>query len=143
MAERYKHTQVGYVTTGGLIAGAVLVGVILADTSLNSILIGVLVIIGIFIIMFSSLTVIIRGDYLEVRFGFGPIRKRYKLNEIESAQAVRNKWYYFWGIRLTPYGWLYTVSGLHAVEIKLKTGKTFRIGTDNPQELEEAIQQAI
>ncbi len=38
---------------------------------------------------------------------------------------------------------LYNVSGFDAVEIKLRTGKKFRIGTDVPQELEEAIRQAI
>ena len=92
--------------------------------------------------MFSSLTVVIREDYLEMRLGFSPIRKRIKLHEIESAQAVRNKWYYFWGIRLTPHGWLFAVSGLQAVEIKMKRGNKFRIGTDTPQELEEAIRQA-
>jgi len=38
---------------------------------------------------------------------------------------------------------LYNVSGFDAVEIKLRTGKKFRIGTDVPQELEKAIEQAI
>ncbi|GAI51787.1 unnamed protein product [marine sediment metagenome] len=69
--------------------------------------------------------------------------KRFKLNEIESCQVVKNHWYYGWGIRLTPHGVLYNVSGFDAVEIKLRTGKKFRIGTDVPQELEEAIRQAI
>lgn len=41
--------------------------------------------------------------------------------------------------RMTPHGWFYNVSGLSAVEIKLKTGIKYRIGTDVPQELEEAI----
>ena len=86
---------------------------------------------------------VIGEDEVEARFGPGPIRKRFKLNEIESCQVVRNHWYYGWGIRLTPHGVLYTVSGLDAVEIKLRTGKKFRIGTDVPQELEEAIRQAI
>jgi hypothetical protein len=87
--------------------------------------------------------VVIWEEELEARFGPGPIRKRFKLNEIESCQVVKNHWYYGWGIRLTPHGWLYNVSGFHAVEIKLRTGKKFRIGTDVPQELEEAIRQAI
>jgi hypothetical protein len=87
--------------------------------------------------------VVIWEEELEARFGPGPIRKRFKLNEIESCQVVKNHWYYGWGIRLTPHGVLYNVSGFHAVEIKLRTGKKFRIGTDVPQELEEAIRQAI
>jgi len=102
-----------------------------------------LVVIAIALVLFSSLTVVIREDELEARFGPGPIRKRFKLNEIESCQVVKNHWYYGWGIRFTPHGVLFNVSGFHAVEIKLRTGKKFRIGTDVPQELEEAIRQAI
>jgi len=78
-----------------------------------------------------------------VRFGPGPIRKRVKLNEIESCKVVKNHWYYGWGIRLTPHGILYNVSGFYAVEIKLRTGRLYRIGTDTPQELEVAIRRAL
>ncbi len=56
---------------------------------------------------------------------------------------MKNPWYYGWGIRLTPHGWLYNVSGSYAVEIKTKTGKKYRIGTDVPNELEKAIRQSI
>ncbi len=93
--------------------------------------------------LFSTLTVVIGEDELDVRFGPGVIRKRFKLRDIKSCQAVRNHWYYGWGIRSTPQGWLYNVSGLDAVEIKLRTGKRLRIGTDAPQELEMAIRQSI
>jgi len=94
-------------------------------------------------VLFPSLTVVIREEELLVQFGPGVIRKRFKLNEIESCQAVKNPWYYGWGIRSTPHGMLFRVSGFHAVQIKLITGKEYLIGTDAPQELEEAIRQAI
>ncbi len=47
-------------------------------------------------------------------------------------------WYYGWGIRgwLWPKMWIYNVSGFDAVEIKLKNGKMYRIGTDEPKKLE-------
>lgn len=51
--------------------------------------------------------------------------------------------YYGWGIHLTPHGWLYNVSGSDAVEIRMKTGKKYRIGTDVPEELERAISRSI
>ena len=121
----------------------VLIGVVLANAGINWIAIGVLVVITVALVLFSSLTVIIWEEELEVRFGPGPIRKRFKLNEIKSCHVVKNPWYYGWGIRLTPHGMLFRVSGFDAVEIKLRTGKKFRIGTDVPQELEEAIRQAI
>ncbi len=143
MIERYKHTQVGYLIITVMAAVMVLIGIVLANAGMNWIAIGVLLIITVALVLFSSLTVVIREDELEVRFSLGLIRKQFKLNEIESCQVVKNPWYYGWGIRLTPHGWLYRVSGFDAVEIKLRTGKKFRIGTDVPQELEEAIRQAL
>ena len=143
MIKRYEHTQVGYLIIVAMAAVMVLIGVVLANAGINWIAIGVLVVIAIALVLFSSLTVVIWEEELEARFGPGPIRKRFKLNEIESCQVVKNHWYYGWGIRLTPHGVLYNVSGFDAVELKLRTGKRFRIGTDVPQELEEAIRQAI
>ena len=143
MIERYKHTQVGYLIIIAMAVAMVWIGIVLANTGINWLALGVLVVIALALVLFSSLTVVIREEELEVRFGPGPIRKQFKLNEIESCQVVRNHWYYGWGIRLTPHGVLYNVSGFHAVEIKLRTGKKFRIGTDVPQELEEVIRQAI
>jgi hypothetical protein len=40
-------------------------------------------------------------------------------------------------------GWLYNVFGSFAVEIRLKNGKKYRIGTDDPQGLNNAIQQDL
>ncbi len=143
MIKRYEHTQVGYLIIVVMAAVMVLIGVVMANAGINWIAIGVLFVIAVALVLFPSLTVIIWEEELEVRFGPGPIRKRFKLNEIESCQVVKNHWYYGWGIRLTPHGVLYNVSGFYAVEILLRTGKKFRIGTDVPQELEEAIGQAI
>jgi len=38
---------------------------------------------------------------------------------------------------------IYNISGFDAVEIKMKDGKRYRIGTDEPKKLEVAITQAI
>ena len=126
-----------------IVAAMVAIGIILATTDVNLIAIAVMVVLAVVLVLFPSLTAVIREEELLVQFGPGVVRKRFKLNEIESCQVVKNHWYYGWGIRLTPHGVLYNVSGFHAVEIKLRTGKKFRIGTDVPQELEEAIRQAI
>jgi len=143
MIKQYEHTQVGYLIIVAMVAVMVLIGVILANTGFNWTAAVVLVVIAVALVLFSSLTVIIWEEELEVRFGPGVIRKRFKLNDIESYRIVRNPWYYGWGIRLTPHGVLYRVSGFHAIEIKLGTGSKYLIGTDVPQELEEAIRQAV
>ena len=143
MVKRYEHTQVGYFIVVAIVAAMVAIGIIMANAGVNWIATTVLVVLAVIVVLFHRLTVAINGEELVVQFGPGAIRKRFKLNEIESCEAVRIPWYYGWGIRSTPDGMVFRVSGFHAIQIKLKTGKKFLIGTDVPQELEEAIRQAI
>jgi hypothetical protein len=42
-----------------------------------------------------------------------------------------------------PRGWLYRVSGSYAVEIKMKSGKRYLIGSDEPQKLADFINEQI
>jgi len=94
---------------------------------------------------FVSFQVIIDGVYLRIKFSFGIYQKKFSLNEIISAKTIKNHWYYGWGIRiwLWPKMWIYNVSSFDAVEIKLKNGKTYRIGTDEPKKLEQIILNSI
>ena len=93
--------------------------------------------------LFSSLTVEVEGEELRHYFGPGFWKKTYLLEEIESIKQVRNSWIFGWGIRITPHGWLYNVSGLDAVQIQLRSGRKFRIGTDDPQGMIDAISQKV
>ena len=94
---------------------------------------------------FVTLQVVIDGEYLRIKFGFGIFQKKFSLTDIMAVKTVKNHWYYGWGIRiwLWPKMWIYNVSGFDAVEIKLKNGKTYRIGTDEPQKLEQTILHSI
>ena len=95
------------------------------------------------LLIFSTLTVSAGADSIRIRFGpIGLIQKSWPIPEISSVTTVINPWYYGWGIHWTPHGPLYNVSGRHAVEILLFSGKTFRIGTDEPETLKTAIEQA-
>ena len=109
----------------------------------NPFLLIILAALAVSLLLFSILTVKVDGEEVSVRFGVGLIHKRFPLSEIESHSAVRNPWYYGWGLRRTPIGWLYNVSGLEAVEITLKDGRKVRIGTDDPAGLEAAIGAAL
>lgn len=93
--------------------------------------------------LFNSLTVRVFSDRIYVAFGPGIIRKNIQINTITSVQKVKNKWYYGFGIRLIPGGEMYNVAGLGAIELKLTNGRVFRIGTDEPDKLLEAIQTRI
>ena len=83
------------------------------------------------------------NSYRHTQFGIGIIRKVFDLAGIIDVQTVVNKWYYGWGIRLTPHGWLFNVSGLQAVEITSKSGKKYRIGTDQPEKLAAVVRNNI
>jgi hypothetical protein len=97
------------------------------------------------LVSFATLTSSIDDKYLRIKFGYGIIARKFALNQIASVQSVKNHWYYGWGMKVWfwPYMWIYSVSGFDAVEIIMKNGKVYRIGTDAPSELEGAIKRVI
>ena len=140
----YKHRQTGKLLLYTLGFGAAITAALLAGSPPGSerVVAGVaLAILLLCILLLSSLTVVVTSDRLAVWFGIGVIRRTIRIQEIRDAHIVRNPWYYGWGIRLTPHGWLFNVSGFDAVELELKNNKRFRIGTDEPKQLLEAIQK--
>jgi len=141
----YKHTQIGYLILIVFVVVALLFGSILTQTGFNLPVIIFMIFILFILASFGSLQVIIDGNYLRIKFGYGIFRKKFSLNDVMSAKTVKNHWYYGWGIRgwLWPKMWIYNVSGFDAVEIKMKNGKTYRIGTDEPKKLEQIILQSI
>ena len=141
----YKHTQIGYLIIFALLAVILLFGKILTQTGFTPLILATMIFILFLLFSFISLTVMIDENYLRIRFGYGIFSKRFKLKEIISARTVKNHWYYGWGIRIWfwPYMVIYNISGFDAVEIKMKNNKTYRIGTDEPKDLESAITQAI
>ncbi|MGC9505347.1 hypothetical protein [Baaleninema sp.] len=139
----YQHTQIGWAILAAFAAVAVLmVGLMLIRPSLI-LDIGILVILLAFAIVFGTLTVQVGNGKVRCWFGPGLIRKEFDWVAIDDVSVVRNRWFYGWGIRLTPEGWMFNVSGFDAVQVHLATGKRFRIGTDEPEKLEAAIRQGM
>ncbi len=96
------------------------------------------------LVLFGSLTVMVDDELVGIRFGLGLIGKRLRLADVQSCRSVRNRWWCGWGIRWLGRGqWLFNVSGLDAVELSMKNGKRYRIGTDEPQILCEVIQSRL
>ena len=140
---QYRHTQVGYVILATIGGAMVLILLLMSLYEFNWTPLIVLAILAICLVLFATLTVEIDQEHLRTQFGPGFIRKKFPLQDIESHQVVKNHWFYGWGIRRTPHGWLWNVSGLDAVELLLKNGKRFRVGTDDPEELTRALQQSL
>ena len=143
MTTRYKHTQIGYflLTLYSLVVLFLCYFNIMTNFHPLTLigLIIVLTVLGIF----ARLTVIVNDQMVKIQFGLGIIRKTFPLEEIEIFRVVRNPWYYGWGIRFTPRGWLFNVSGFSAIELQMKNGKRYRIGTDDPDNLAKALDKAL
>src|SRR3989338_5932699 len=150
----YKHTQIGYlilfVTLAVLVLFAWLQITARAEppslySGTNFAITAIMAFILFILASFSTLTVVIDGQFLKIRFGWGIFRKKFPLTDITTVRKVKNHWYYGWGIRIWfwPYMWIYNVSGFDAVEMVIKDGKIYRIGTDAPGELESALRIAI
>jgi hypothetical protein len=142
MPEMYRHTQFGGLVVAISLAAIAIVAAAAGRAVLRPAALIPLAALMAAMVLFSSLTVVISDGLLLCYFGPGLIRKKIFLREIADVRAVRNRWYYGWGIRRMPHGWMFNVSGLDAVEIDLASGRRFRIGTDRPAELVEAIRQA-
>ena len=144
----YSHTQSGTlvrITMGGVIVTMLALAGYLGMQDPVAIWIflsmaGVMVMV---LFLFHSMTVEISQGELRIRLGVGLIRRRFPIREIAAAETVRNRWWYGWGIRLTPHGWMFCVSGYDAVEVTLNSGKKYRIGTDEPRKLHRAIESAM
>jgi hypothetical protein len=138
---RYKHTQIGYVTGGVSLAALPLIyyASMAEDGELGVFGHSMLGGFGVLAVLFSSLTVKVTDQELVFYFGPGFWERRFALDDIVSVEAVRTSPLYGWGIRYTPHGWLYNVSGLRAVEVTVRGEEQLRIGTDEPEALKAAL----
>src|SRR3989344_9069986 len=150
--EHYKHTQIGYlmlfITLVVLVLFAWIQITDRAETpsyysGTNFAITAIMALILFILVSFSTLTVFIDEQFLKIRFGWGIFRKNFPLSEIAAIKRVKNHWYYGWGIILWlwPKMWIFNVSGFDAIELTMKNGKIYQIGTDEPEKLEAAIKQ--
>ena len=139
----YRHTQVGYLVISTLAAGVVGLSAALTMGNVPNLVAGVVIVLVLCLLLFPTLTAVVRHDRLECFFGLGLIRREIPIHEIVAVSVVRNPWIYGWGLRLIPGGSLWNVSGLDAVELRLQNGRSFRIGTDEPDLLRNAIASAL
>ncbi len=143
----YSHTQSTLnVIVGFVVLVLVFLVAMLGDETTTAGAFGLgafLVVVGLLLANFSRLSVSIEGDTIHLRFGRGWPHKEIALADVATADIVRNKWWFGFGIRYTPHGWLYNVWGLDAVQLDFTSGKSFRIGTDEPDELMAAIKASL
>lgn len=140
---RYEHTQKSFllhwIMVPLLVVG--LGGVVLAGPPLwGWLLIAVyFVALSWVMVTFSMLTVLVDSDQVRLYFGRGWPRKTISRADIVSVRPVRNEWWHGFGIRWIPHGALWNVWGLDAAELQLRSGRLFRVGTDDVDALVAAL----
>jgi len=93
--------------------------------------------------IFRSLTIEVLNNELKWYFGSGWPSKSVRLDQVVSIETIRILWMNGWGIHYTRRGWLYNVSGFGAVAIKLRNGKQFCIGSDEPERLAGELKERL
>ncbi len=144
----YRHRQVGLLF-GLITLGVLAIGLALLETltlhgqKFSWFIVGApIFIILSTLLLFSVLEISVDAQRLTWRFLPGFITKSVLLADIIDAKPTRTSFMYGWGIHYTDRGWLYNVSGLGAVHVRMRGGKQFMLGSDEPAVLAEAINRS-
>lgn len=106
-------------------------------------LMGGIFVLVVMLLLMHRLTAIVDPEGVLISYGIGIISRRIRHQDIAHCLQVKNPWWWGWGMRKIPGGWMWNVSGLSAIELKLKNGRVFRIGTDEPEMLAAAINERL
>jgi hypothetical protein len=148
--EFYRHRQFGWLIIVGPLLAILLLTILLPRATghaaellpqaLRPALYGLAVFM---MLLFGALELAVTDEALEWRFGIGLLHGKVLLSEIEHIAATRTTMANGWGLRRTPRGWLYNISGFDALELRLKSGKLVLFGTDEPVALRQALEKAV
>jgi len=138
----YKNTQYSsFIPVVLLTAVAITLGLGFIDGGDTGLLFIISAILFALIPLFSSLTVKVATNQLQLHYGVGLIKKTINLDELESAKVVKTSWVAGYGIRILKGGMLYNIQGAYSVELRFKNKKSFiRVGSNEPEELLKAIE---
>lgn len=145
MKPEYKHTQIGALTLIILLGSGALIASIVSSMFADGRMVVAFVTIGLcllLLVLFYAFTVEISERKLKFWFGLGAIGKSYSLTDIQTTLEVKNPWYYLWGVKSIPGGWLYAIAPGSAVEIVFNDDTIVRVGTNQPKMLIKAIDDA-
>ncbi len=135
----YEHTEIGWIPLVVIGFVGLVVTAVKPPTPTLVVMVPVLPLV---LLLAGWMRVVVSRDDVRCRLGLFA-RRRITIARIVSAEAVGLPWYYGWGIRLTPKGWLWRVSGLRGVRLTYEDGGHFTIGTSDDEALARAINRCI
>lgn len=146
----YEHTQRTFLVVGILLTAVAVQVVSIAmsggramSPGTQAAMIGVMFVMVGATIVFSRLTIRVDDGMLTWYFGGGVLRKSESVSDIAGIEETRTRWWDGWGVRLTTRGRLYNVAGWKAVLITMQDGRTFLLGTDEPEALVHAVRSRL
>lgn len=144
MGYRHRQTSRLVLVLVAVIVAVVLTLVVLAEDDPIGVwfAVGVAALLVVVAAIFGRLEVAVDDRSVTASFGWGWPRRRIGLSDIDSVDTVRNRWYHGWGIRKVAGGWMFNVDGYDSVELRLRSGRVFRIGSDEPDVLARSIDVA-
>jgi hypothetical protein len=98
-----------------------------------------LVLVGLLVANFAVLSVRVTASEVLIAFGPGWVRRRIPLADVREVTVAHSPWYWGWGLRWTPRGWLWRASGLDAVWLRLASGREAGFGASDPERVAAAI----
>jgi hypothetical protein len=139
----YRHTQRsrGAAVTFAALA-VLLAGLAWTDPVLWPLMLAVGVLLAWMCWIGRRMTIEVAEGELRAWFGSGWPRYSWPLERIAAVRTVHNPFWYGAGIRFTPRGMLYNVASGPGIEFRLKSGATFRLGSDDAEALAAAIRSA-
>jgi hypothetical protein len=146
MTTFYHHTQRGLLMSVGFLVAASIIAPIayLIPSPAGKAIMTICAIVFVTLAwLFSSLTVEVAENEIRWRFGHGSWTYRIALADVKDVQTVRNSLTLAYGIKVWFAFRSYSVAGLDAVELRLKSGAVRRIGTDDPNGLAAALKTQL
>lgn len=139
----YQHRQTATFGPVLMLVLLVVIAVVLIVAGAWPVLVPTAVVLVVVGWMMRTLTVVVDDTEVRATMGWGWPQRRVSLTDVVSVAAVHNEWWRGWGIRHVPRGWMYNIAGRDAVELELRAGSVFRIGTDDPDGLLAAVRSAV
>lgn len=133
--DAYRSSQVGYPILITAAVAALIVAVVSNQVAFS------LTILALVAALFWRLTVSVDRERLTYVFGVGLIRRSVKVEEIVDCNPIRHRWYWGYGIRVTPHGVVNIVDGSQAAQFILRSGRRFSVGAADPEQLCEAVRR--
>ena len=122
-------------------AGVALVAV-MNDAAQNWPVLAMIAAIALIVPFFAAITIVIEDGRLEVRFGPPIFRRVFEVRDITAARSIPQAHMHAWGVRRIRRSALRDAFLFGAVDIELRDGTAWRIGTRHPDELLAALRKA-